>query len=117
MHVMQPFGPSGVLSKGKRVRAGFFHALGVAPALGHDFHPDEDSSAATHTVIISYAAWQKRFGGRSEVLGQGVTLNGIPRTIIGVLPREFHFAPYGAAEFWATLQSTDPCEQNRACPN
>jgi len=101
---------------GTRVSAGFFHTLGVAPALGHDFHPDEDS-AATHTVIVSYAAWQKRFGGRAEVLGQAVTLNGIPRTIIGVLPREFHFAPYGAAEFWATLQRTDPCEQNRGCAN
>ena len=63
--------------KGTRVSAGFFRTLGVAPALGHDFHPDEDSSAATHTVIISYAAWQKRFGARADVLGQAVTLNGI----------------------------------------
>lgn len=49
--------------------------------------------------------------------GETVTLRGIPHTIVGVLPREFHFAPYGAAEFWTTLRSTDPCEQNRGCQN
>lgn len=102
---------------GTRVSSGFFRTLGVAPALGRDFHPEEDSPAASHTVMISYAAWQQRFGGRTDVLGQAVTLNGIPRMIIGVLPREFHFALYGAAEFWATLRSTDPCEQNRGCHN
>jgi macrolide transport system ATP-binding/permease protein len=102
---------------GTRVSAGFFRTLGVSPALGRDFRADEDSPAAGLSVMISYGAWQKRFGGRTDILGQAVTLNGIPRTIIGVLPREFHFAPYGAAEFWATLRNTDPCEQNRGCHN
>src|SRR6266704_2767677 len=69
------------------------------------------------TVILSYAAWQKRFGGRKDVLGQAITLGGARTTIIGVLPTVFQFAPYGGAEFWTTLRASDPCEQNRACHN
>jgi hypothetical protein len=96
---------------GTRVSSGFVRTLGVTPALGCDF------SAAPNTVILSYAAWQKRFGGRPDVLGSAVTLNGAPSTIIGVLPRDFHFAPYGGAEFWGTLRSSDPCERVRGCHN
>ena len=102
---------------GTRVSSGFFGTLGVTPVLGRDFRSNEDSPGAIPAVVISYDAWQERFGGRADVVGQAVTLNGIPRVIIGVLPREFHFAPYGAGEFWATLRGTDPCEQNRGCHN
>jgi predicted permease len=102
---------------GTRVSAGFFRTLGVTPALGRDFHAGEDSLASPHTVLLSYAAWQKRFGGRSDVLGRAVTLNGAPSTMIGVLPRDFHFAPYGGAEFWGTLRSSGACESVRGCHN
>jgi len=102
---------------GTRVSAGFFHTLGVTPLLGRDFKPDEDSPGATRTIIISYAAWQRRFSAREDALGQTVTLNGTPSTIIGVLPPDFHFAPFGGAEFWTTLRSTDPCEKQRGCHN
>jgi predicted permease len=102
---------------GTRVSAGFFRTLGVVPVLGRDFHPDEDGAAARNTALISYEAWQERFGGRDNVLGETVILNGIPRILIGVLPREFHFAPAGRGEFWTTLRSTDTCEQNRGCQN
>jgi macrolide transport system ATP-binding/permease protein len=102
---------------GTRVSTGFFRTLGVVPLLGRDFRVDEDSAAASPAVIITYAAWQRRFGERPAVLSQTVTLNGIPRTIVGVLPPEFHFAPVGRAEFWATLRSTDTCEQRRGCRN
>ncbi len=102
---------------GMRVSAGFFHTLGVTPALGRYFRPGEDSPAAARTVVLSYPAWQKRFGGRRDVLGSPVNLNGNPAVIIGVLPKRFQFAPYGGAEFWATLRSTDSCERHRGCHN
>lgn len=101
---------------GTRVSSGFFRTLGVIPAFGRDFLANEDSPAA-NTVMISYAAWQTRFGARTDVLGKMIPLNGIPRTIIGVLPRDFHFAPFGAADFWTTLRSTGSCEQSRGCRN
>ena len=82
---------------------GFFRTLGVAPAMGRDFRPGEDLPSAPRTVLLSYAAWQSRYGGRPDALGQTVTLNGLPNTIIGVLPKSFHFAPVQSPEFWATL--------------
>jgi len=90
-------------AQGAVVGDGFFRTLGVAPALGRDFRPGEDLPSAPRTVLLSYSAWQKRYGGRADVLGQTVNLEGLPNTIIGVLPKWFHFAPAGAAEFWTTL--------------
>jgi macrolide transport system ATP-binding/permease protein len=90
-------------AQGASVGDGFFRTLGVAPALGRDFRAGEDLLSAPRTVLLSYAAWQKRYGGRANVLGQTVTLEGFPNTIIGVLPQGFHFAPVEAAEFWTTL--------------
>ncbi len=102
---------------GVRVSDGFFHTLGVAPAMGRDFYSGEDLPSAPRTVILTYAAWQKRFGGRKDVIGESVTLSGIPFSIIGVLPREFQFAPRGNAEFWTTLHASDPCALRRSCHN
>jgi predicted permease len=102
---------------GTRVSASFFHTLGVTPILGRDFRSGEDSPGVPHTVLISYEAWQRRFGGKREVLGKAVTLNGNPSTIIGVLPRQFHFAPYGGTQFWGSLRATDSCEEHRGCWN
>ena len=79
--------------RGTRVSDGFFRTLGVTPGLGRDFYTGEDSSSSARTALLSYAAWQHRYGGRSDVLGQKVVLNGDPTVIIGVLPRDFHFAP------------------------
>jgi macrolide transport system ATP-binding/permease protein len=101
---------------GTRVSAGFFHTLGVQPVLGRDFRNGEDAPDAQRTVILSYTVWQKRFGGKRDVLGQSLTLNGNPSTVIGVLPAHFQFAPY-AGDFWTTLRSTDACEQHRDCHN
>src|SRR3954447_20710334 len=65
-----------------RVSDDFFGTLGVAPAVGRDFRAGEDRMEAPQTVILSYATWQKRFGGRKEVAGETVTLSGVPYTII-----------------------------------
>jgi len=102
---------------GARVSAGFFHTLGVIPTLGRDFFPGEDVAGGPRPVILSYRVWQNRFGRRKEALGQTITINGTQRSIVGVLPREFHFAPAGAADFWITLNAGDPCERDRGCHN
>jgi predicted permease len=54
-------------------------------------------------VLLSYNAWQRRYSGSSNVLGQTVTLGGTANVIVGVLPPEFHFAPVGSAEFWTAM--------------
>jgi len=100
-----------------RVSDDFFRTLGVDPALGRDFRPGEDLPDAQRTVLLSYGAWQKRYGSRPDVLGQTVTLNDAPNVIIGVLPRGFHFAPAEPADFWVALHANSPCELRRGCHN
>jgi len=102
--------PAGAqLAPGARVSAGFFRVLDVAPILGRDFAAGEDRPAAPRTVILSYSTWQKRYGKRADILGQTVTLDGNPNTIIGVLPIGFHFAPAEPAEFWAAEHDESDC--------
>jgi len=103
-------------ARGARVTDGFFRTLGVAPILGRDFYAGEDLPGKPHTVLISYAAWQKRFGGNRNVVGQSIILSDTSYTIIGVLPKEFHFAPRDA-EFWAALNDPISCELRRGCHN
>jgi predicted permease len=100
---------------GAQVTAGFFRTLGVSPVLGRDFRAGEDSPAAPRTAMLSYAAWQKRYAGKAALLGQTVTLNGAPNTIIGVLPRDFHFAAAGEPEFWTALHASNSCYPQRGC--
>ena len=108
--------PSGLQrADGARVSAGFFRTLGVEPLLGRSFQPDEDTPSAPRTALLSYSAWQTRYGGRRDVLGQSVTLDTSLVTIIGVLPGTFHFAPAGPADFWVAEQANSNCAAMRAC--
>ena len=100
-----------------RISDGLFHTLGVAPILGRDFYAGEDLPDAPRTVILSYAAWQKHFGGAADIIGKPVTLSGVAHTIVGVLPKDFQFALRGNAEFWTTLHPTDGCSVRRGCHN
>ncbi len=97
------------------VSGGFFGTLGVVPTLGRDFHAGEDQLEAPQTVILSYATWQKRFGGRRDIVGETVSLSGVTYTIVGVLPQSFQFAPQGNAEFWTSLRPDNNCLKRRGC--
>ena len=66
------------------VTANYFDLLGVRPVRGRLFRQEEESSAAV--VLVSDSFWRGRLGGDPNVLGRGVTLNGVPHTIIGILP-------------------------------
>ena len=102
-------------AEGARVSAGFFRTLGVSPLLGRDFSPGEDLPGAHRTLILSYASWQKRFGGKQEIIGQPLSLDETPFTIIGVLPENFHFAPVENVEFWTALNPSGGCLSRRSC--
>jgi predicted permease len=101
--------------RGVRVSDGFFRTLGVAPILGRDFHVGEDLVSAARVGLISYSTWQQRYGGKREVLGHVVILDDNPTMIIGVLPREFHFAPTGAAEYYVGFHPAGSCDIRRSC--
>jgi macrolide transport system ATP-binding/permease protein len=117
--VTAPSGPQGV--PGLRVTAGFFRTLGVTPVLGREFLSNEEGPSAPPTVVLSYGAWQTRFGGSRDVLGRTVTLQSPwlsaaePHVIIGVLPPDFHFTLAAHAEFWATIRGRQSCWDVRSC--
>jgi putative ABC transport system permease protein len=85
-----------------RVSPGFFSILGVSPFMGRAFLPDEEVPGHQTSVILSYAFWQGRYGGDPNILARKITVNGAPRAIAGVLPRDFHF-PKSRAEVWMPL--------------
>jgi predicted permease len=86
--------------RGARVSARFFPLLGIQPFLGRYFLKEEDQSGGAPVAIITHSFWQRRFAGDASAVGQSLTLNNVPHTIIGVLPPTFGF-PYGDVPVWA----------------
>jgi putative ABC transport system permease protein len=86
---------------GARISSSFFDVLGVQPALGRGFTAEEDQSGNDRVVILSDRLWHARFNGDRGVLGTTITLDGITRTVVGVMPRGFTFP--AAAEVWTPL--------------
>ena len=81
--------------------AGFFPLLGVQPVAGRNFLPEEDTAAGAPVAMISYALWQRRFGGTREAIGRTIELDSKPYTLIGVAPASFRFLP--AADVYVAL--------------
>src|SRR5215472_13363436 len=100
-----------------RVSSGFFRTLGVAPALGRDFYPSEQAPGGPNVVMLSYGAWERRFGLREDVIGTSVRLDNVSYSVIGVLPRGFEFALAQSADFWTVMQPLSNCEKRRDCHN
>ncbi len=76
---------------GQIVSGNYFAALGVRPALGRFFLPEEDRTRGTHpVVVISHGLWRRRFGADPGVIGRTISLNGYRYTVVGVAPGEFN---------------------------
>jgi predicted permease len=88
---------------GAAVSADLLPTLGVAPMLGRSFASDDDRQGAPATVILSHRLWQIEFGGDTAIIGRKLVLDNEPYTVIGVMPREFHF-PKSDALFWIPLR-------------
>ncbi len=79
------------------VSGNFFEVLGVRAALGRLLTPDDEGApGANPVVVLSYSAWQSRFGGSRTVLNQKIAVNGHPMVIVGVLESGFHGVLAGA---------------------
>lgn len=84
------------------VSEGFFEAIGAQPALGRLFTPEEyfpTDEGSAPVVVMSHATWQSRFGGDPAIVGRAIVLDGLARTVVGVLPPRFKFPT--AAELWS----------------
>src|SRR5262245_28717942 len=72
-----------------KVESNFLETLGVRPALGRDFTPEDDVRGALPVAIISHDVWTRRFGSDPGAIGRAIDLNGMPIRVIGVLPVGF----------------------------
>src|SRR6266700_215095 len=85
---------------GGKVTSNYFDVLGVHPVRGRNFLPEEEENADVAMVTENF--WQKRMGGDANVIGRSITLDGVPHTIVGVLPN-LPFSWTGPnAEIWTT---------------
>jgi predicted permease len=87
------------------VSSEFFQVLGVTPIQGRAFTAEEDTNGHGNVVVLSYPFWQSHFGADPKVIGKNLTFNGLPYSIIGVMPAHFHFFYQG--EYFVPLGWTD----------
>ena len=88
--------------RGASIMADYLSTLGVKPVLGRSFTAEEDRPGGAAVGLISHSFWQKHFGGKTDVVGETLTLEGRTYTIIGVMPPGFD-VPAGA-EIWVPMQ-------------
>ena len=88
------------------VSSSAFPTLGVTPMFGRMFGADDDRASAPAVALIADRLWQSRYDGTRTALGQTITLDGVPTTIVGVLPDRVEFP--GATAVWTTLNSRAP---------
>ena len=88
---------------GGKINYDLLPVLGVQPALGRGFSLDEDRPGAGAVVILSHALWSTRFESRGDILGQTVSLDGTPHTVVGVMPAGFYVLS-DQELFWVPLR-------------
>ncbi|PYS68026.1 MAG: hypothetical protein DMF69_21415, partial [Acidobacteria bacterium] len=86
-----------------------FKVLGVDPILGRTLLPEDAETGRPKVVVLGYGLWQRRFGGQQNIVGQKITLSGVPHSVVGVMPASFQFhikqrsGTGRPAELWSVL--------------
>ncbi len=97
--------------QGSLITANYFDAVGVKPILGRGPLEEENQPGRDAVAVIGYNLWQRRFGGDPNILNKTITINGITRTIVGVLPEGFNY-PKGA-EIYSPIAITPELARSR----
>ncbi len=84
------------------VTSTFFSVLGVRPLVGRTFLPEEGRVMPASVAVLSYGLWQRRFGGDRAIVGRTIPFNGIPRTVVGVMPQHFDY-PTAHVDVWLPM--------------
>src|SRR5215217_4458299 len=74
-----------------RITANLIPLLGVSPAVGRSFLPEEETAGHNRVVLLSDGLWQRQFGGDRSIINQAIRLNGETYTVVGVMPAGFQF--------------------------
>lgn len=94
------------------VTGNLFSVLGVTPALGRSFLPDEERPGSAPVCILSDDLWKRRLGSDSKIIGKAVTLNGEMWTVVGVMPAGFRFPQ--SADLWVPAMVRSTARTKRA---
>jgi putative ABC transport system permease protein len=99
---------------GAGVTGDLFATLGTRPLQGRAFTPADQQPENPRVAVISYGLWQRRFAANPNLVGQQITLDGVSRTIVGIMPQGFSF-PLEAqkTEFWLPLNPTSEVNKER----
>ena len=95
---------------GGQLSVAAFDAVGVQPILGRGFREGDDRTGADPVILLGRRIWQERFSGAPDIIGRTIRVNGIQRTVIGVMPEHFAFPIREAA--WVPL-SIEPLAKPR----
>jgi len=106
-------GGEAIRLSGFSVTAGFFHVLGLKPAIGREFDQKDELPGKGNIAVISNRIWRTRLGARRDVLGQKIVLNAVPYLIVGVMPpgvehpgNMYHAVAYGdTVDIWTPFTS------------
>lgn len=90
---------------GTRTTPSLLPVLGTMPLLGRGFTEEEATPGGPAVVMLSYSMWRDRFGARTDIVGRTITLDGVSREIVGVMPEGFTF-PGPQTAFWLPFQVT-----------
>jgi putative ABC transport system permease protein len=93
---------------GLQASAALLPALGLQPAIGRNFSSDEDRPGGVHVALIGHVMWRQRFNGDPSILGQALTLDGAPYTIVGVLPAAASAFPLDQLQIWVPRPAEVP---------
>jgi len=98
---------------GAWVSAQFFAVMGVSPQMGRPFRTDDDQPGRDLVAVISHGLWERRFGARSDVVGDTLMVNGRPHVVVGVAPEGFAFP--SDAELWLPIAIDVETEDRSHC--
>jgi len=90
--------------EGAYITPGFFETLGAPAMLGRTIRPAEAVVGNDRFMVLSHGLWQRRFGSDPSIIGRALTIDGVPRTVLGVMPPEFTF-PADRIDFWIPLST------------
>ena len=80
----------------------FFDVLGVGAQIGRALTPEDDRAGAAKVAVLTDGLWHQMYGGSADALGKTMILNGVPHTVVGVLPRSFDMPMVAGGEVWMT---------------